>query len=280
MRWLIFSLAIILAGSRPAAAQGGTDILTGVVTNEQGQPVAEAIVEALSLESGVSRTARTDARGRYTILFPDGGGQYRFTVRFIGMVPIQRTIVRQGDEDRLVTNFRMSTTPQRLEDVVVRGRAGPPRGEGPPTPGSTERVLNPDQTARLPIDASDLTLLASLVPGVVITESTDSTPAGFSIAGQRPTANNITLDGLSFGASQVPQEAIRNTRVITSSYDVARGQFSVDSSRPPPGRAPTWSRGTATTRFAIESWRCRRRLRIRSRAASPSTSSRSAWANP
>src|SRR2546428_12875684 len=48
----------------------------------------------------------------------------------------------------------------------------------------------------------------------------------FSVAGQRPTANRITLDGLSFGGAMVPQDAVRSTRVVTNSYDVARGQFS------------------------------------------------------
>src|SRR5207249_37681 len=54
----------------------------------------------------------------------------------------------------------------------------------------------------------------------------DSTEADFSVAGQRPTANAITLDGLSLGSGSVPQDAIRSTRVVTSSYDAARGQFS------------------------------------------------------
>src|SRR5207302_547618 len=52
------------------------------------------------------------------------------------------------------------------------------------------------------------------------------TEADFSVAGQRSTANAITLDGLSLGGGSVPQDAIRSTRVVTSSYDAARGQFS------------------------------------------------------
>ena len=80
-------------------------------------------------------------------------------------------------------------------------------------------------TTRLPIDAGDLNDLASLAPGVIPIAGTDSTPAAFSVAGQPSNQNNITLDGLTFGAGSVPQEALRNTRVITSTYDVARGQF-------------------------------------------------------
>ena len=78
----------------------------------------------------------------------------------------------------------------------------------------------------MPIDASDLNTLATLAPGVVGFAGSDTTDAAFSVAGQRTTANNVTLDGLSFGSGSVPQDAIRNTRVVTSTYDVARGQFS------------------------------------------------------
>ena len=84
----------------------------------------------------------------------------------------------------------------------------------------------PNLTAKLPIDASDLAVLATLAPGVVSLSGSDTTAAGFSVAGQRPTSNSTTLDGLTFGGASVPQDAIRNTRVITNSYDVARGQFS------------------------------------------------------
>src|SRR5438128_646533 len=112
-----------------------------------------------------------------------------------------------------------------LDAVTVRARA-PQRGVERPTPGSTERNLAPEVIARLPIDASDLNTLATLAPGVVGIGETDSTSAAFSVAGQRSTANNITLDGLSFGSGNVPQDALRTTRVVTSTYDVARGQFS------------------------------------------------------
>jgi hypothetical protein len=75
------------------------------------------------------------------------------------------------------------------------------------------------------VDAGDLNALATLAPGVIGVAGTDSTPAAFSVGGQPANQNSLTLDGLSFGSGSVPQEAVRNTRVITSTYDVARGQF-------------------------------------------------------
>jgi hypothetical protein len=183
-------------------------------------------IEALSLESQITRTTTSDARGRYTLLFPDGGGQYRMTARFIGMSPRQFTLLRYADEDRLVWNVEMSSQPLRLSDLEVRAFLTPVRIPDRPTPGSVERNLTPAQIANLPIDASDMNLLATLVPGVVGVDATDSTTAAFSVAGLRDDANAITLDGMTFGTGQVPVEGLRNARIVTTTYDVSRGRFS------------------------------------------------------
>ena len=226
------ALALAAAGmSVPvsAAAQVGTttDILTGMVTDPLGHPIEGADVEAMSLETEISRHAHTNDKGRYTIVFPDGGGQYRVTVRFIGMAPSVVSVARQADEDRLVSDIHMSPTAQRLATVTVNARRNNRRGNQR-TPGSTERDITSEMAARLPVDASDLNALATLAPGVVGLDGTDSTDAAFSVAGLRPTANSLTLDGLSFGSGNgaVPQDAVRSTQVITSTYDVARGEFS------------------------------------------------------
>ncbi len=221
------TLSTMLAPASAAAQLGGTtDIITGVVRDVDGAPVPDVIIEAFSLETEITRRATTDARGRYTILFPDGGGQYRMTARAVGMVPRQAMLMRQADEDRLVWNVSLAGTPVQLDQITVRGNLRLPAGFDPPTPGSTERALNTEQLARLPIDVADLAAMATLAPGVIPVGATDSTAASFSVAGLSPEANAITLDGLLFGSGSVPQEAVRQTRVITSTYDVARGQFS------------------------------------------------------
>jgi hypothetical protein len=214
-----------LAAARAIAQVGSTtDILTGVVTGPDSKPLAGATVDATAVDGQITRHALTGTNGRYTILFPDGGGQYRVTVRFLGMAPIAFVINRQADEDRLVRDVALSPTSARLQQVTVTARRRTPR-DGT-TPGATGRTLSGDQAERLPIDASDLAGLAALAPGVVPIGATDSTSSAFSVAGQRPTANNITLDGLSFGGGSIPQDAARTTRIITNTYDVARGQFS------------------------------------------------------
>lgn len=226
---LLLLTLFLAVGAAPIAAQVGSsvDVITGTVTDSLGKAVPNAAVEAYSIETQVVRKTTTNGDGRYTIFFNDGGGQYRLTVTMIGMRPFVANITRQSDDDRIMVDVRMSSRPVVLQDLTISGQRNRQGGQGErPTPGSTEQVFSGEQALRLPVDASDLAALAALVPGVIVTAGTDSTAAQFSIAGQAGTANNYTVDGLSFGGDALPQDAIRSTRVITNTYDVARGQFS------------------------------------------------------
>lgn len=228
LRFLLVLLALlaVLPPARARAQVGGSsDIIVGTVTGPDGRPIEGARVEVTSIETEITRSKSTNAEGRYTILFPDGGGQYRVTVRFIGMAPRVITLARLADEDRLVADVTLSPTATTLSTVVVQAERTPPRNPDRPTPGSTERTFSGDQLARLPVDASDPNAVAQLAPGVVGVDGSDTVAAGVSVAGQRPDQNQVTLDGLTFGAETVPQEAVRSTRVVTNTYDVARGQF-------------------------------------------------------
>ncbi len=222
----IIAVLLLLMAPRLAAAQVGstTDIITGTVRNAGSLPVANARVEVMSVETGTTRIRTTNEKGQYTLLFPDGGGQYRLTVRAMGFAPASLNLNRLSDEDRLVADFRLSPTAVTIGAMVVSARQTPRSNENQPTPGSTERALSGDQLMRLPIDASDPNAIAALSAGVVGLAGSDTSSAGFSVAGQRADQNLVTLDGLSFGGS-VPSEAVRSTRVITSTYDIARGQF-------------------------------------------------------
>src|ERR1019366_3410389 len=81
---------------RPLHAQGGAlDIITGTVTDATGKPVAGAVIEAFSIETEVTRKATTNDKGRYQIIFQDGTGQYRISVKAIGKNPQIFNVARQ-----------------------------------------------------------------------------------------------------------------------------------------------------------------------------------------
>ncbi|HEX8849012.1 MAG TPA: carboxypeptidase regulatory-like domain-containing protein [Gemmatimonadaceae bacterium] len=221
---LLVALLLFLPTALLAQVGSSTDIITGRVIGPDSQPVVGARVDVTSAETQITRSTRTNDHGRYTVVFPDGGGQYRVTITYIGFAPTRLNVQRNADEDRLVADARLSQNPTTLAEVTVRGRQQPQVGQRA-EPGGTERGLPPMITNRLPVDAGDLTSLATLVPGVVVVPGTDSTPMSFSVAGQPASQNAITLDGLTFGAGAIPADAVRNTRVITNTYDVARGQF-------------------------------------------------------
>lgn len=226
---LAYCAALAMCAAMPARAQGsaGTEIITGTVVGPTGAPINGATVEVTALETEVTRRKTTNAAGHYTLLFPDGGGQYRVTVRYIGMTPVVFTVAKQADEDRLVADARMSIGVATLSTVNTTARRATPTGRDDerPTAGSIERAMTGAALMRLPVDPSDINAIAALAPGVVGVAGTDSSAASFSVAGQRADQNQITLDGLSFGGAGVPAEAVRSTRVITNTYDVRRGQF-------------------------------------------------------
>jgi hypothetical protein len=229
---VLLLLGWLLGAVAPRAhAQIGvtTDILTGLVTGADGAAVQNAVVIATSLETGIQRTTLTDVRGRYTLIFPDGGGRYDLLVGRIGMRPERIMVAATPSEDMLVTDVRLEVAPVTIGEVMVLADADRPE------PGTSQREIDGDWLSLQPIDPTDLSAIAALDASVVGLETTDSIGSGgFSVLGQRPDQNHVSVDGASFGGPRggssgelgLPAEAVRLTRVITNSYDVSRGQFS------------------------------------------------------
>ncbi len=221
------SLVVAMFSAHAASAQGGNiDIISGTVTDAGGKPVPGARVTALSIETDVTRQTTTKPNGQYILFFNDGGGEYRVTVTAIGHTPYIVNVTRQSDDDRIDLDVRLGDQAVRLQDVVAVGNRRPNLDAlNVPTPGSTERNITGEEAMRLPIDASDLSALAALAPGVIFTEGTDSTASSFQVAGQSAESNSYLVNGMTSSSTSVPQDAVRSTRVITNSYDVARGGF-------------------------------------------------------
>ncbi|HEX3927864.1 MAG TPA: TonB-dependent receptor [Gemmatimonadales bacterium] len=221
------SVVLGSAVAAPLAAQGSdVDIIVGVVKDKAGKPVFGAKVEATSISTDVTRTYTTKADGRFLIQFYQGDGQYRVTVSAIGHAPYIANVTRQADDDRIDFNVTLDEQAVHLQDLVASGNRRPNldqlNGAGV---GSSERNMSGDQAMHLPIDASDLSMLAALAPGVVFTAATDSSASTFSVGGQSAASNSYVVDGVTTSNTSIPQDAVRSTRVITNTYDVSRGGF-------------------------------------------------------
>ena len=119
------AIAFLLPVAAVAQIGATTDIITGIVRADNGEPIRDATVEVTSLESNVTRRARTNGQGRYTILFPDGGGEYRVVIRSIGLAPATSELRRIADEDRLIADATLSLNPTTLSTVAVQARQAP-----------------------------------------------------------------------------------------------------------------------------------------------------------
>ncbi|MGH7584191.1 MAG: carboxypeptidase regulatory-like domain-containing protein, partial [Gemmatimonadales bacterium] len=219
-------LAVGALAARPLHAQ--VTIIVGTVTDPTGKPVAGARVEAFSIETEVTRPATTNDKGQYRIIFNDGGAEYRISIKAIGKSPAIYNVMQQTDDDRIILNVNLGEQATKLQDLVSNAARRPnaDQEENRVTAGESTRSISGDQALRLPIDASDLAAIAALAPGVILTAGTDSTAATFSVAGQSAESNTYVVNGMTTSNSTVPPDAVRNTRVITNTYDVSRGNFS------------------------------------------------------
>ena len=240
MRFIRLTLlfALFLVPSALHAQVGGTtDIITGRVLGPDGRGIAGASIEVVSLETNVRRTTATRPDGRFTLTFPEGGGRYRVRAVTLGFAPQTTTLARQADEDVLSVDFRLSEQAVSIQGIRATANRTPPPSRG--DVGGQERTFSGELVNRLPLEDNDPARVAQLSPGVVGTTSADSSEQrqSFSVAGQRQSLNQITVDGTTFASALsggqfgggsplgLPQEGLRGTQVVTNSFDVARGQF-------------------------------------------------------
>ncbi len=227
-RRIILLLLVALFGRivPPALhAQGDQDIIRGQVVGPDKKPVENVTVTATSLVDQTSRTAKSNKDGRFTIIFAGGGGDYLVAFTAIGFQPNRFEVKREVDEDILVANAQLSKTAVSLEAMRINAGRGRPGREGDNNDiGAREQTLNSNS---VPIDiAGDLAAMAATLPGVTLIPGADGEANGFSVLGLGADQNNITLNGLNFGSTDLPRDATTQTRVTTSSYDPSRGGFS------------------------------------------------------
>ncbi|MBR9988807.1 MAG: TonB-dependent receptor [Gemmatimonadetes bacterium] len=215
---------LLVALAAPAAAQEA-DILTGRVLGADGRPIIGARVEVVSAETEITRSVLTDQNGRYLLQFPDGGGRYLVRISYIGLGDILQAVVRNAEEELLLTDFVMQPQAIALDAINVSAQRPPPSQTGA---GEQSTALSQDLLNRLPLPDLDPNTLAQLAAGVVGT-SADSLSGrmGFSVAGMSDLLNQITLDGVVLGEGSlgVPEEGVRRTQVTTSTFDASRGGF-------------------------------------------------------
>ncbi len=190
---LLCSLPLV---SAVVYAQTGTGVFLGTATDQQGALLPDVKITATNANTGISVVAITDAGGFYRIpgLFP---GEYDLQAeRAKFAVEVRRRVVLTVSQEAVI-NFTLKVG-QVAEKIEVGGQA--PLVES--TDSAVSGLVDPTQMRELPLNGRDIFQLVLLQPGVEPTPSAGPSPwqkgglAKVAVNGQRPTANNLTIDGM------------------------------------------------------------------------------------
>jgi hypothetical protein len=221
-----------LAGSLPAAlaAQGvTTSSISGIVTTQDGAPLATANVVALHEPSGTQYRAVARAGGTFNLPNLRIGGPYRVTVTLLGYRPaVEDTVFLNLGQD-LRLDFSLEPAAVQLQAVEVEGV----RENDVLSPGRTGAAtfVGPEQVQALPSIKRSTRDLTRLDP---------RSDGNFSFAGRNWLYNNVSLDGSYFNnpfglddpapggqtnAEPVPFDAVEQVQVALAPFDVRQGGF-------------------------------------------------------
>src|SRR5437867_2379810 len=205
-----------------------TAAMSGVVSDQNGAPLADANVVAVHVPSGTQYRAVTRAGGTYNVPNMRVGGPYRVTATRIGYRSHTEADVFLSLGQDLRVDFRLEAQAVELAPVVATAER--------------DEVLNPGRTgAATFIDPGKVELLPSIKRSTRDLIRTDPRNDGnYSFAGRNWLYNNISLDGSYFNnpfglddpapggqtnAEPVPYDAIEQMQVSVAPFDVRQGGF-------------------------------------------------------
>ena len=213
-----------------------TASITGTVNDASGAVVPVTTVTVRHLESGLVRTAETDANGNYTVLsLPIG--QYEVTVEKAGFKQAVRrgiTLV-VGQQAVVAVTLEVGEVQQQ---VTVTGEAPLVNT----TLSSTSGLVGEKEVKDLPLNGRSFDQLLTLNVGTANT-SVNRLPTQpgnlFSVAGRRPEENRFLMNGVDYvgvsgGAnSSTPNgsagqvmgvDAVREFNVVQHTYGAEYGK--------------------------------------------------------
>lgn len=133
LRWRRTAIALLTVAlatvARPAAAQQQADVIRGKVTGADGAPIQNAQITAVSYFGGITKQARTNREGRFSITYPNGEGDYWISYAALGYQPQRIEIKRVADEEVLIADMKLSNvqTLAAVQTTANAAKAPPPR---------------------------------------------------------------------------------------------------------------------------------------------------------
>ena len=128
LRHTLLCAATLLFGAtlQPVSAFGQTDVIRGRIVGPDNQPIERATVTVTSISGNVSRTARTDKGGRFTVTFPGDDGDYFVNVAALGYGAKRFEVKRTGDQEILHADAKLRTMHDTAVDQLIGHRVRHP----------------------------------------------------------------------------------------------------------------------------------------------------------
>ncbi|HEY2946242.1 MAG TPA: carboxypeptidase-like regulatory domain-containing protein, partial [Vicinamibacteria bacterium] len=226
------AFAVLLLLPEPARAQAVKGTLLGTVTDTTGAAVPGATVTVTEVQTGISRSATTNASGNYTFSNLKDG-VYRVEAELAGF----RKTVHENVKVDVNTTVRVDLALQvgSLAEAVTVVQEAPPLQTDR---ADTGRIIESKQITEMPLSFNrNFQGLLVTVPGATrpfrphsqFFNSQDSLST--NVNGQTRLANNVMLDGIDNNHKSglltvlIPSaDAIEAVSVSTSNYDAEFGR--------------------------------------------------------
>jgi outer membrane receptor for ferrienterochelin and colicin len=232
---LLWALLLACGWAGTAAAQGVTTAtVAGTVTGPGGAPVAGASVTARNTATGASRSAVTDASGRYAIGQLPPGGPYTVSATRVGFTAATRSGITLALKQVTRVDLAIAEQAVTLEGITATGQQNPALS---PSRTGASTVVSSEEIESIPTITRNFTDVAVLSPHVQVAGNNESA----SIGGANNRFNNIQIDGAVsndiFGlassgvpggqanAKPVPLDAIAQFQVLVAPFDVRQSGF-------------------------------------------------------
>ena len=172
-------------------AQSPDGNINGLVSDPSSAAVVGAEIVAVNDVTGLQYTTRTNSEGIYVLpnLPP---GPYRIQVSKVGFKTIIKPDIVLNVQDAVSINFTLPVG-ATYEVMTVEGGAPLVNTEN----ATVSTVVDREFAENLPLNGRSFQSLIYLVPGVVVTPSSQSASGQFSVDGQRTTSNYWLVDGVS-----------------------------------------------------------------------------------
>jgi hypothetical protein len=237
-RWLgvaLASSALFFAGPIVLHAQTTSASVSGTVKDSQGGVLPGVTVTLTSRTQGNTMTVATDAEGRFVfpIIRPD---TYLMRVVMAGFKTIERTNVVVAPNDKFNAGILTLPVGEMSEEVSVLARVA----ELQSASGERSFTLESETIKNIANNGRSLFGFTGLVPGVLPQADNGGTrqgasaesASGFTVNGQRPNSNNMTVDGVTnidtgdngTNMATTNIDAVAEFKILTNAYQAEYGR--------------------------------------------------------